>query len=59
MCYLACLCRALAITEGNPQIEELLLRPLRLMTSLQVELIEPRPMAFLLLCKAMLATRLS
>ena len=45
--------------EGTPQIEELLLRPLRLMTSLQVELIEPRPMTFLWLCKAVGATCLS
>ena len=58
-CQSARLCRALAIMEENSQIEELLLRPLRLMTSLQVDLVEPRPMTFLWLCKAMGATCLS
>ena len=32
--------------EGTPQIEELLLRPLRLMTLLQVDSVEPRQLDF-------------
>ena len=59
ICHLARLCRALAIMERKPQIEALLLKPLRLMTSLQVKLPEPRPVTHLWLYKAIGVTGLS